>query len=119
MGASNKLKQRGNKVLYTSKKQEETKKQKQKLKKCFMVLSALFQFTMANFKRLYLLDFWLNLREPYLLGKLKMSAFTWLKLHAIWNSRLGDIGQKVQHMQTGAVSAALGRRPQLTSFLEI
>ena len=74
-----------------------------------MLLSATFQFTIVNIKQLSILGFLLNHSETDPDGKLRKSAFTWLMLGAIWSSLLGDIGQKVQHMQAKIVSAASGR----------
>jgi len=39
----------------------------------------------------------------------RKEAFKWLKLEGLWSYHLGDIGQKVQLVQTGIVSAALGK----------
>ena len=86
--------------------------------KCFMLLTATFQFTKVNFKQLYLLGFSLKLSEIDLARKLWKSTFMWLELLAIWSYRLGDTGQKVQHMQTGAVSTTSRKRLQLTYFQE-
>ena len=41
-----------------------------------------------------------------------------LELYAIWSSRLGDMVEKVQHMQTGTVSIASGIRLPLTDLLD-
>ena len=108
MGASKKMKQRGTKVPYTSKKQEETKKQRQNLKSAFCFLSATFQFTIVNSERLYLLDFLLNLSEISLDGKLRKSdshdssfmpfgAAVW----EIWDKRYSTrrMGQFLQHLE--------------------
>ena len=77
-----------------------------KAEKCFMLLSATFQLTILNFKRLYLLGLLLNLSGTDLDTKLRKSALKWLKLEAIWSNCLGDIGQKEQHTQAETVSAA-------------
>ena len=77
-----------------------------KAEKCFMLLSAIFQFIIVNFKQLYLLVFLLKMSETCLSGNRKKSHFTRLKLEGLWSYRLGDIGQKIQHMQGGIVSAA-------------
>ena len=75
-----------------------------------MLSSATFQFTIVNFKQLYRLGFSLQLGEIDVAGKLRKSSFTCLKLPAIWSYCLGDMGQKVQHMQTGIVFVASGKR---------
>ena len=88
-----------------------------KAEKCFMLLSATFQFTIVNFKQLYNLGFLLKLTETALDGKVRKSAFMWIKLAKIWSYRLGDIGQKVQHVQVGTLSTASGKWFQLTYCL--
>jgi len=87
-------------------KQEGGKKQCKKLKSALCFLSATFQFTTINFKQLYLLDFLLKLGKTNLARNLRKSDFTWIKLTAIWSYRLGDIGQKMQHVQARRDSAA-------------
>ena len=74
-----------------------------KAEKCFMLLSATFQFANVNFKQLYLLSFLHQLSETDLDGNLRKPTFMWLNLEAIQSYRLGDIGKKVQqHPEKGS-----------------
>ena len=89
MGALNKLIKGGNGALHVQQARGH-QTVRTKAKKCFMVLSATFQFTIVNFKKLYLLGFLLNWSEKDLGGNLRNSFFTWLKLQAIWINRFRD-----------------------------
>ena len=92
MGALNKLKERGQGALHVQNARGD-QKAKTKSEKCFMLLSATFQFTTVNFKQPYLIGFLLNLSEtdPDIMPQ--KSTFKWLKLEAIWGNRLGDMGK--------------------------
>ena len=79
-----------------------------------MLLAPTFQFSIVNFKRLYVVGFLLNLSEKGLSGKLKKLAFTWLNLKAIWTNHLGDMGKEVRHMQAKIVSAGFSKWLVLT-----
>ena len=74
-----------------------------------MLLSATFQFTIVNFKKLYRLGLLLNMTEKVLDLRPRKSAFKWVRLEAIWSNRLGDLWQQVQHTQAETVSAASGK----------
>ena len=80
-------------------------------------MSATFQCTWVNFKGLYLLGLTSKLAEIGLVGKPQMSAVTWLRFYVIWSSRLKDITQNVQRVQTGTVSAASRKWFPLTYLL--
>ena len=92
MGALKKLKEMEQGALHVQKTRGDQKVMA-KAKKCFMLLWASFQFTIVNFKQLFLLGFSLNRAETDLGGKLRKSSFAWLKLEPIWINRLGHTGK--------------------------
>ena len=74
---------------------------------------ATFQCTSSNFKQLYILGLVATLAELGLVGILKKSAFQGLLVQVNWSSRLGDMRQNVQHVQSVADSAASRKSPPL------
>ena len=92
MGALKKLKEMEQGALHVQKTRGDQKVMA-KAEKCFMLLWASFQFTIVNFKQLYLLGFSLNRSVTDLGGKLRKSSFAWLKLEAIWINRSGHTGK--------------------------
>ena len=76
-------------------------------------MSATFQCTSRNFKQLYLLGLLAKLAALGLVGKLVKSAFQGLLVQVNWISRLGDMRQNVQHVQSVADSAASRKSPPL------
>ena len=72
-----------------------------------------FQFTKANFQQPYLLGSLAKSDEIDLPRKPRKLAFTWIKWHANWSCHLGDMGQKVQHMQAGQKITAWEKKAPL------
>ena len=84
-----------------------------KAEKYFYNVSATFQCTSSNFKQIYLLGLLAKFADLGLVGKLRKSDFQGLLVQGNWISRLGDMRQNVQHVQSVADSAASRKGPPL------